>query len=87
MSCVSFLRNVGLWPQRTATDEEVARANTDNALVDNERASQEMHEAYRRIPESSLKLRETIRQAAQATSPFADLERLMHGERSKRARR
>lgn len=82
MNCISFLRHIGLLPPRRATDDELASARTDNALRDNETAFAEMHEAYSKVPEANAKLRETIRRS---TTPFADLENLMHGENRKRA--
>jgi hypothetical protein len=82
MNCVSFLRHIGLLPPRRATDDDLASASTENALRDNATAFAEMHEAYSKVPETSERLRETIRRS---TTPFADLEKLMHGENRKRA--
>lgn len=76
MSCVSFLRKLGLWPARQATDDEIVNAETENAQRDNLTAFDEMRKAYGKVPESNNRLRETIRQSA---TPFADLERMMHG--------
>ena len=83
MSCVSVLRKLGLWPARQATDDEVINAQTENAQRDNQTAFDEMHKAYGKVPESNKRLRETIRQS---TTPFADLERMMHGTGAKRMR-
>lgn len=83
MSLVSILRSLGLLRATRCIDEERARATTENALVDNDRAFQEMHETYSKVPETDEKLREIIRRS---TTPFADLENLMHGE-DRRARR
>lgn len=82
MSCISFLRKIGWLPARRATDDEIVNARTENAQRDNETAFAEMHEAYGKIPKTNQKLRETIKRS---TTPFADLERLMHGD-MKRAR-
>lgn len=83
MSCVSVLRKWGLWPVRQATDDEIINAQTENAQRDNLTAFDEMHKAYGKVPESNRRLRETIRRTS---TPFADLERLMHGAGAKRAR-
>lgn len=83
MSCVSFLRSIGLLPSRQATDDEVVNARTENAQRDNQTAFDEMHKAYGKVPETNKRLRETIRKS---TTPFADLERMMHGAGIKRAR-
>ena len=77
MSCVSFLRKLGLWPARQATDEEIVNAMTENAERDNQTAFREMRKAYGKVPETNRKLKESIRR--QSETPFADLERLMHG--------
>jgi hypothetical protein len=84
VSCVSFLRRIGMLPPRRATDDEVANASTENAVRDNATAFAEMHDAYSKVPETGERLRETIKRS---TTPFADLERLMHGENRKRAAR
>jgi len=83
MSCVSFLRKLGILPARRATDDEVVNAQTENAQIDNQRAFDEMHKAYGKVPETNQRLRDTIRQS---TTPFADLERMMHAAGNKRAR-
>lgn len=84
MSCISFLRKLGLLPaRRQATDDEIASASAENALRENEAAFQQMHEAYSRVPESNGRLRESIKRSS---SPFADLENLMHGNVRQRAR-
>lgn len=83
MSCVSFLRKLGLWPARQATDDEIINAHTENAERDNQTAFSEMHKAYSKSPDSNTRLRETI---SQSTTPFADLERMMHGTGAKRMR-
>ncbi len=81
MSCVSFLRKLGLWPAHQATDGEIAEATTANAERDNQTAFQEMHKAYGKVPESNKRLRDTIKRAS---TPFADLERMMHAAELKR---
>ncbi len=83
MSCLSFLRHIGLLPPRSATDDDIVNARTENAMRDNETAFAEMHKAYSKVPETAEKLRETIKRSS---TPFADLEILMHGEELKRAR-
>jgi hypothetical protein len=82
MSCVSVLRKLGLLPARQVTDDEIVNAQTENAQRDNQTAFDEMHEAYGKIPETDRRLRDTIKRS---TTPFADLERMMHGA-GKRAR-
>lgn len=83
MSCVSFLRRLGLLPARQATDDEVINAQTENAERDNQTAFNEMRKAYGKVPESNKRLRETIRQS---TTPFADLERMIQGAGKTRVR-
>lgn len=78
MSCLSFLRHIGLLPPRRATDDEIVSARTENALRDNETAFAEMRSANGKVPASQQKLRDTIKRSA---TPFADLENLMHGKR------
>lgn len=78
MSCLSFLRSIGWLPERNrATDDEIVSACTENASRDNETAFAEMHKAYGEVPKVTEKLRSTIRQS---TTPFADLERMMHSD-------
>lgn len=76
MSCVSFLRRIGWIPPRQASDDEVISAQTENAQRDNETAFAEMHSAYSKVPDAQRKLRDTIKQSS---TPFADLENMMHG--------
>jgi hypothetical protein len=83
MSCISFLRSIGLLPRPKATDDEIVNAQTENALRDNETAFVEMHNAYSKVPETNERLRRTIRQTS---TPFADLERLMHSHDMTRAK-
>ena len=78
MSCASFLRKIGLLPPKQATDEDIARAVTENALRENEKAFTEMHQAYNKVPVTNEKLRRVIKNS---TTPFADLEKIMHGEK------
>lgn len=78
-----FLRKWHLWPARKATDDEVLSAVMENSMLDNDRAFQEMHEVYSKVPETNQKLKETIQRAK---TPFSELEDFMHNE-DRRARR
>lgn len=84
MNLVSFLHRLGIWPARQATDDEIVNARTENAQRDNQTAFNEMRKAYGKIPETNQRLRETIRQS---TTPFGDLERMMHGAALKKRAR
>ncbi len=78
MSCVSFLRSIGLLPRRSsAPDDDIVSAQTENASRDNESAFAEMHKAYGEMPKATDKLRSTVKLAA---TPFVDLERMMHSD-------
>jgi hypothetical protein len=81
MSCTSFLRKLGLLSPRKETDDERLAAVTENAMIDNERAFAQMHEAYSKVPETNQLLRETIQRS---TTPFSDLETFMHGDNNNR---
>ena len=78
MNITFLLRFVGWLP--SVADEQYARASTENALHDNERAFEAMHQAYSKVPETNARFREIIHKSR---TPFADLERMMRREEKK----